>query len=140
MRRVLDHQALHRTAHEQDNAVNLTPMLDVVFIMLIFFIVTATFIREEGLAVNPPDDNEHSEPDPKKTLIVVRISSRDRIRIAQQDVDWRAVKPVLARLHAQNPEAPVVVQSHAKARTQTMVHVMDMARLVGVSKVSLAAK
>lgn len=136
MRRILGHQS----DGEDGGEVNLTPMLDVVFIMLIFFIVTATFLREEGLAVNPPDDSQRIEPKPEKALIVVRISSKDRISIAQRDVDIRAVQPVLARLHAQHPDAPVIVDSHPQARTQTLVHVMDMAQLVGVDKISLAAR
>ena len=140
MRRLVGINRFNPVADEEDAEVNLTPMLDVVFIMLIFFIVTATFIREQGLAVNPPDENQQVQPPPDKQLIVVNISSRDRITIAQQDVDVRSVRAVLTRLHAQNPEAPVVVQTHAKAHTHTMVHVMDMARLVGVENVSLAAR
>ena len=61
---------------EDDNQINLTPMLDVVFIMLIFFIVTATFVKEVGLDVNQPDDDKPKTVDPDKKSIVVRISSR----------------------------------------------------------------
>ena len=77
---------------EGDNQINLTPMLDVVFIMLIFFIVTATFVKEVGLDVNQPDDDKPKTVDPDKKSIVVRISNRDRIVIAKRDVDWRAVR------------------------------------------------
>ena len=124
---------------EATDEVNLTPMLDIVFIMLIFFIVTATFIREQGLAVNPPDDNQRVATKPKNLVVLIRISSADRITIADREVDWRSVQPVLARLHAQSPDARFMLQSHAKARTHTMVHVMDMARLVGIDNVALAA-
>ena len=124
---------------DDDAQINLTPMLDVVFIMLIFFIVTATFVKEEGLDVNQPDDDKPKTVDPDKKSIVVRITSRDRIQIAQRDVDWRAVRPQIERLHAENPEAPVIIQPHADSRTETMVHVMDSARQAGVRNVSLAA-
>lgn len=134
MRRFVGSNRLDEAAAE----VNLTPMLDIVFIMLIFFIVTATFIREQGLAVNPPDDNQQVQSKPDNFPVVIRISSSDRITIADQDTDVRAVQPVLARLYAQNPDATFIVQSHAKAHTRTMVHVMDIARLVGIEKVSLA--
>ena len=126
-------------AHEEEAQINLTPMLDVVFIMLIFFIVTATFVKERGLDVNQPDDDKPKTVDPNKKSIVVRITSRDRIQIAQRDVDWRGVRPQIERLHAENPEAPVIIQPHADSRTETMIHVMDSARLAGVDNVSLAA-
>ena len=94
---------------EGEEAINLTPMLDVVFIMLIFFIVTATFVKEVGLDVNQPDDEKPKTVDPDKKSIVVRITNRDRIIIAQRDVDRRAVRANIERLHAENPEAPVIV-------------------------------
>ena len=70
---------------------------------------------------------------------MVRITSRDRIIIAQRDVDWRSVRANIERLHAENPEAPVVIQPHPNSRTESMVHVMDSARQAGVFSVSLAA-
>jgi len=121
-----------------DEEINLTPMLDVVFIMLIFFIVTATFIKEVGLDVNQPDQDKPKTVDPDKKSIVVRITNRDRIIIAQRDVDWRSVRANIERLHAENPEAPVVIQPHPDSRTETMIHIMDSARLAGVYNVSLA--
>ncbi|MYE83417.1 MAG: biopolymer transporter ExbD [Gammaproteobacteria bacterium] len=113
-------------------------MLDVVFIMLIFFIVTATFVKEVGLDVNQPEDDKPKTIDPDKRSIVVRITSRDRIVIAQRDVDWRSVRANIERLHAENPEAPVIIQPHPDSRTESMIHVMDSARQAGVFNVSLA--
>ena len=124
---------------EPDEQINLTPMLDVVFIMLIFFIVTATFVKEVGLDVNQPEDNKPQTVDPNKRSIVVRISNRDRIIIAQRDVDWRSVRANIERLHAENPEAPVIIHPHPDSQTATMIHVMDSARLAGVFNVSLAS-
>ena len=124
---------------EGEEAINLTPMLDVVFIMLIFFIVTATFVKEVGLDVNQPDDDKPKTVDPDKKSIVVRITNRDRIIIAQRDVDWRSVRANIERLHAENPEAPVIIQPHVDSTTEAMIHVMDSARQAGVYNVSLAA-
>ncbi len=121
-----------------DEQINLTPMLDVVFIMLIFFIVTATFVKEVGLDVNQPDQDRPKNVDPDKKSIVVRISSRDRIIIGGRDVDWRSVRANIERLHAESPEAPVVIQPHEDSRTETMIHIMDSARLAGVYNISLA--
>ncbi|MCY4342971.1 MAG: biopolymer transporter ExbD [Gammaproteobacteria bacterium] len=128
-----------RASEEGDEQINLTPMLDVVFIMLIFFIVTATFVKEVGLDVNQPDDEKPKTVDPDKKSIVVRISNRDRIVIAQRDVDWRSVRANIERLHAENPEASVIIQPHPDSQTATMIHVMDSARLAGVFNVSLAS-
>ena len=113
-------------------------MLDVVFIMLIFFIVTATFVKEIGLDVNQPEDDKPKTIDPDKKSIVVKITSRDRIIISQRDVDWQSVRANIERLHAENPEAPVIIQPHDESTAETLVHVMDSARLAGVFNVSLA--
>jgi len=122
----------------REDRVNLTPMLDVVFIMLIFFIVTATFVKEVGLDVNQPE-NEPVTVDPEKKAIVVHVTSTDRIIIAGQDVDVRSVRANIERMHAENPEAPVVIRPHPDSRTDTMVRILDSARRAGVGNVSLAA-
>ena len=121
-----------------DSKINLTPMLDVVFIMLIFFIVTATFVKEVGLDVNQPEDDKPKTVDPDKKSIVVRVTNRDRIIIAQRDVDIRSVRANIERLHAENPEAPVIIQPHPEATTKTIVHIIDSAQKTGASW-SLAA-
>jgi biopolymer transport protein ExbD len=124
---------------EQDEQINLTPMLDVVFIMLIFFIVTATFVKEVGIDINQPDDEKPKTIDPDKKSIVVRISNRDRITIAQREVDWRSVRANIERLHAEEPEAPVVIQAHPESTTEALIHIMDQSRLAGVYNISLAS-
>ena len=125
---------------EGSEAINLTPMLDVVFIMLIFFIVTATFVKEVGLDVNQPDEDKPKTVDPNKKSIVVKITKRDRIQIAKRDIDRRAVRANIERLHAENPEAPVIIQPHPDSTTDLMIHIMDSARQAGVYNVSLAAQ
>ena len=132
MRRILGLQ------QKEEGEIDLTPMLDVVFIMLIFFIVTATFVKEMGLDVNTPDKNQNVK-DADKQSIVVQVTSRDRIRIRGRDIDFRAVRANIERLHAENPEAPVVIQPHPESKTEIMIHVMDSARQAGVFNVSIAA-
>jgi|TARA_B110000977_G_scaffold188340_1_gene256466 biopolymer transport protein ExbD len=129
---------LGKGGQPEEDEIDLTPMLDVVFIMLIFFIVTATFVKEIGLDVNSPDKNQNVQ-DADKQSIVVQITNRDRIRIRGRDVDFRAVRANIERLHAENPDAPVVVQPHTDSTTETLVHVMDSARQAGVYNVSIAA-
>ncbi len=127
-----------RAVEDEDEQINLAPMLDVVFIMLIFFIVTATFVKEIGLDVNQPEDDKPQTLDPDKKSIVIRITSRDRILIGLRDVDWQSVRANIERLHAENPEAPVIIQPHLESTAETLVHVMDSARLARVYNVSLA--
>jgi len=127
-----------RRQRSQEDRVNLTPMLDVVFIMLIFFIVTATFVKEVGLDVNQPE-KDPDIVDPEKKSIVVRVTSRDRIIIAGRDVDVRSVRANIERMHAETPEAPVIIRPHPDSRTDTMVRILDSARQAGVGNVSLAA-
>ena len=127
-----------RGRRREESKINLTPMLDVVFIMLIFFIVTATFVKEVGLDVNQPA-NEPKTVDPEKRTIVVRVTNLDRITIAGSEVDVRAVRANIERLHAESPEAPVVIQPHPDSRTETTVSILDSARRAGVEEVSLAS-
>ena len=129
---------LNTNSQREEDEIDLTPMLDVVFIMLIFFIVTATFVKEMGLDVNSPDKNQ-TVADADKKSIVVQITNRNRIQIRGRDVDFRSVRANIERLHAENPDAPVVVQPHPDSNTETMIRVMDAARQAGVYNVSIAA-
>ena len=127
-----------RRTEDGEEKINITPMLDVVFIMLIFFIVTATFTKEIGLDVNQSDDEKPKTIDPDKKSIVIKISSRDRISISQRDVDLRSVRANVERLHAENPEAPVIIQPHDDSSNGIVVHVWDAAREAGVYNVSFS--
>ncbi|MFT7132379.1 MAG: biopolymer transport protein ExbD [Cyclobacteriaceae bacterium] len=129
---------LNTNSQREEDEIDLTPMLDVVFIMLIFFIVTATFVKEMGLDVNSPDKNQNVQDADKKS-IVVQITNRNRIQIRGRDIDFRSVRANIERLHAENPDAPVVVQPHGDSNTETMIRVMDAARQAGVFNVSIAA-
>ncbi|MXZ44772.1 MAG: biopolymer transporter ExbD, partial [Gammaproteobacteria bacterium] len=87
-------------------------MLDVVFIMLIFFIVTATFVKEIGIDVTPPEEDQPEVIDPDKKSIVVKVSARDQIQIGGRNIDVTAVRANIERLAAENPEAPVIINPH----------------------------
>lgn len=124
--------------NEQESKVNLTPMLDVVFIMLIFFIVTATFIAEAGIDINPPDDRIQPPPNPKNQAILVNITANNRFLISTRDVDIRLLRPHLQQLNAANPKAPVVINAHSESNANALIKVMDTARAVGISNIQLA--
>ena len=122
---------------EEETEINLTPMLDVVFIMLIFFIVTASFVKESGLDVNKPPDSEVQEKDDDENILIV-INANDDIYISRRLIDKRAIRANIERLHAENPDGIVVVQAHNNSSNETLVEVMDASRLAGVYNVSIA--
>ena len=123
---------------EEDNEVNLTPMLDVVFIMLIFFIVTASFVKESGIDVSRPDSNQQQQ-DTKRRSILISITSSNEIWIQKRRVDVRAVRANIERLLAETPESGVVIQAAESAENGTFVRVLDQARMAGAANVSIAA-
>lgn len=123
---------------EEDEAnIDMTPMLDVVFIMLIFFIVTASFVKEAGIDVNRPEAATAVKKD--RANILVAISDKGEIWINKRRVDVRAVQANIERLHAENPQGTVVIQADKKATTDTLIKVMDASRAAGVFDVSIAA-
>ncbi|MGR8921114.1 MAG: ExbD/TolR family protein [Gammaproteobacteria bacterium] len=126
------------TADEDESAIDITPMLDVVFIMLIFFIVTATFVKEAGIDVNRPDAATAVKQE--KANILIAISASNEIWIDRRRIDIRAVRPNIERLHAENPQGSVVIQADKESKTETLIKVMDAARSAGVFNVAIAAQ
>ena len=122
---------------EEENEINLTPMLDVVFIMLIFFIVTASFIKEAGLDVNRPDA-PMTQSKPEDSNILVLINANDEIWIDRRLIDPRAVRANIERMHAENPEGSVVIQANKSSTNKMLVEVMDASRQAGVYNISIA--
>jgi biopolymer transport protein ExbD len=122
---------------EEENEINLTPMLDVVFIMLIFFIVTASFVKEAGIDVNRPDA-PMTESKPEDANILVMINANDEIWIDRRLIDPRAVRANIERMHAENPEGSVVIQANKSSTNKILVEVMDSARQAGVYNISIA--
>ena len=125
---------------QEDEAeeINMTPMLDVVFIMLIFFIVTASFVKEAGIDVNRPEAATAVKKE--RANILVAISDQGEIWINKRQIDVRAVQANIERLKAENPQGSVVIQADKKATTDTLIKVMDAARAAGVFDVSIAAQ
>jgi len=123
-------------AEEEETEINLTPMLDVVFIMLIFFIVTASFIKEAGIDVRRPEASA-VVPKPKANILVA-ISANNEIWIDRKTIDKRSVKAAFERLLAENPEGSVVIQADKDAYTETVVLVADAARQAKISRVSIS--
>jgi len=127
-----------RSRDEDESEVNLTPMLDVVFIMLIFFIVTASFVKESGIDVNRPDASTAEKKEVGN--ILVAISQSNQIWIDKRQVDPRALRANIERLHAENPQGAVVIQADEESKNRLLVQVMDAARSAGIYNVSIAAE
>lgn len=123
---------------ENEAQVDLTPMLDVVFIMLIFFIVTSTFVRESGVDVSRPSAETAVTTDAGS--IQIGLTSNNEIWIDKRRVDARAVRANVERALAENAGAAVVIVADEGSDTTVLIKVMDQARLAGASNISIAAK
>ena len=127
-----------RRASAEEAEVDLTPMLDVVFIMLIFFIVTASFVKESGIDVNRPDAAT-AVVKPRGNILVA-ITPSGQIWIDKRVVDVRSIRANLERLHAENPQGAVVIQADRDSKNGLLVAVMDAAKLAKIENISIAAE
>jgi len=130
---------MRRIQHEasDEQLIDLTPMLDVVFIMLIFFIVTSSFTQETGIDINRPSAVTAEKESRGNILIGIRPNGE--IWLDNRHVDIRAVRANIERLKAKFPQSSVIIQSDTDARTGILVRVMDQIRLAGVQNISIAA-
>ena len=123
---------------QDESGLELTPMMDMVFIMLIFFIVTTSFVKETGIEVNRP--NADTAERDEKGNILVAISQNNEIWIDKRRVDLKAVRANIERLKIEYPEGSVIIQADKEARSGLLVETMDQIRLAGVQNISIAAK
>ena len=130
--------AINAAVKDDESEINLTPMLDVVFIMLIFFIVTANFIKEPGLDINRPDSDTAETQE--NAAILIAVGSNDEVWMDGRRIDVRQVKANVVKLLADNPKGSVVIQADEKAVADTIIKVMDGAREAGVNAISLASE
>lgn len=122
---------------QDDTEIDMTPMLDIVFIMLIFFIVTTSFVKESGVTVSTPQAQTAAQQE--NANIFIAITAQGEVWIDRRPVDPRSVRAIVARLHADNPEGSVIIQSDEEASTRMLVEVMDQVRLAGVEGIAIAA-
>jgi len=131
----------NRHSRRQSGAIaeiNMTPLIDMVFILLIFFIVTTSFVKETGVDVSRPS----AKTAVKKELanIMISITPNGEVWMDKRQVDRRAVRANVERMHAENPEGSVIILADKEAKTGLLIEVMDQARLAGVANVSIAAQ
>jgi biopolymer transport protein ExbD len=123
---------------EDEAEINITPMLDIVFIMLIFFIVTTSFVKEKGLEVSRPSNTPPKEVKEQKGPIVIKINSAGLIELKGRTLEPRAVQANLEREKAEKPESPLIVAAHPEADTEALVTILDAAKAVDITAVSVA--
>jgi len=122
-----------RTGSGGDDDVNVTPLLDIVFIMLIFFIVTATFIKEPGITVEKPEGD--TAEDQRLVSILVAINESNEVWINNREVPMDGVRAAVERLRRENPRGSAVIQSDGAAHSERLVKVLEQVRAAGVDDV-----
>lgn len=123
--------------NDEEQNIDMTPMLDIVFIMLIFFIVTTSFVKESGIEVDKPQAS--SAKTDKKLNIVIGINKAGEIWIDKHLIDIRALRAKVEKLHADSPEGSLIITADKHAETGVLVSVMDQVKLAGISKISIGA-
>ena len=130
---------MRKRRRETDEAeINITPMLDIVFIMLIFFIVTTSFVKEKGIEVSRPSNNPAKVVENERGPIVVKIEASGQIMMKGRMIDRQAVEANLEREKAERPDSPLIIAAHPDADTAALVTILDAAEAVGVASVSVA--
>lgn len=127
----------YRATEDEDTVIDLTPMLDIVFIMLIFFVVTASSVKESGIDIQRPQARTAVTKEAAHLRVV--ISEYDEIWVDKKRVDARALKPLLERMHIENPQSALIIHADKKSTNNRLVQVMDAARDVGIDSISIAA-
>ena len=118
-------------------AMNITPLIDMVFILLIFFAVNASFVKEAGVEIERP--SARTATTQQKANIMIAVTENGEVWVDRQRVDPRSVRAHVERLHAENPEGAVVILADETSHTGLVIEVLDQARLAGVEQVAVAA-
>jgi biopolymer transport protein ExbD len=124
-------------AHTEEAEINITPMLDIVFIMLIFFIVTTSFTKETGASINKPLASQAISL--RNGTILIGVRPNDEIWMNKREIELREVRSLVERAKAENPEGSVVIVADKDSRIGTVTQVMDQVKLAGIEGISISA-
>ena len=127
-----------RHAHIEEVDINITPMLDIVFIMLIFFIVTTSFTKETGATIIRPEAGQAVAL--QNGIILIGLRPNDEIWMAKRQIELREVRQMVERARAENPEGSVVIVADKGSRIGTVIQVMDQVKMAGVQGISISAE
>ncbi len=122
----------------EDAEIDMTPMLDVVFIMLIFFIVTTSFVKESGVTVDKPYAPTASKK--KNASIFVAIKDSDTIWVSKKEIDIKNLRSLIEDIKLENPDGQVVIQADKKSHAGILLKTIDAIKSAGVKDVSVAAR
>lgn len=128
----------HSTTSDSVSTVDISPLIDVVFLLLIFFIVTTVFVKETGVEVSKP--RAASSQDLQKQAILIAVTSEGRVWHGGREIGMDGVRAVVSALLEQDGQVPVIVRADAAAATEATVKVIDAAKLGGAESVSLATE
>lgn len=128
----------HATRFDNPGSIDISPLIDVVFLLLIFFIVTTVFVRETGVEISKP--RAASSQDLDKQAILIAVTAEGRVWHAGREIGADGVRPVVAALLEEIPDTPVIIRADANAATEATVRVIDAAKLGGAASVSLATE
>ncbi len=127
-----------RHAHTEDAEINITPMLDIVFIMLIFFIVTTSFTKETGAVISKPEAEQAISL--RNGTILIGIKPNDDIWMSKRLIELREVRSMVEQARAENPKGSVVIVADKDSRIGTVTRVMDQVKMAGVQGIAISAE
>ena len=127
-----------RHAHTDEAEINITPMLDIVFIMLIFFIVTTSFTKETGATLIKPLAEQAVSL--RNGTILIGIRSNDEIWMNKREIEVREVRSLVERAKAENPEGSVVIVADKDSRIGTVTQIMDQVKMAGIKGIAISAE
>ncbi len=129
---------IRRRKQEEEGEINITPMLDIVFIMLIFFIVTTSFVKEPG--INPSRPFAQTAATKERGNIMIAVSDGDQIWMNKNRVELHGIRPLVEAARAENPESSVIIVADQAASTGAVIDLMDQVRAAGITSIALAAE
>ena len=118
-----------------EDGINISPLIDIVFILLLFFVVTSVFIEETGVEVNKPDSSQSQALD--RQSIYIAITADERVHYGGEEIGLYGIGPTLSRLAA-TPDQPVVIQADGRASTQMLISVLDEVKTAGIENINVA--
>ena len=125
-------------AHTEDAEINITPMLDIVFIMLIFFIVTTSFTKETGAVITKPEAEQAISL--RNGTILIGVKPNDDIWMSKRLIELREVRSMVEQARAENPKGSVVIVADKDSRIGTVTQVMDQVKMAGVQGIAISAE
>jgi biopolymer transport protein ExbD len=130
--------ARRHAENPEEAEINITPMMDIVFIMLIFFIVTTSFVRETG--IDPARPEAVTAAEQERGNILIGVSASDQIWMNQQQVEMAAVRQLVEQARSEVPESTVIIIADERASTGIVIDLMDQVRRGGILNISVAAQ